>query len=107
MGATRCVPARDQHNRLVRGLRGGNQFSMLVRKTEPKPIRVYLQDGQNDQNIYGGDWWIANQDMLSALRYAGYDVEHAWGDGGHNGKHGAAVMPDALRWLWKGYPETG
>ena len=87
------------------GLRGGNQFSILVRKTEPKPLRVYLQDGKNDLNIYGGDWWIANQDMLSALKYAGYDVEYAWGDGGHNGKHGAAIMPDALRWLWKGYPE--
>ena len=87
------------------GLRGGNQFSMLVRKTEPKPLRIFLQDGQTDLNIYGGDWWIANQDMLSALKYAGYDVEHAWGDGGHNGKHGAAVMPDAMRWLWKGYPE--
>ncbi len=87
------------------GLRGGNQFSMLVRKTEPKPLRIFLQDGKNDLNIYGGDWWMANQDMLSALKYAGYDVEHVWGDGGHNGKHGAAIMPDAMRWLWKGYPE--
>ncbi len=87
------------------GLRGGNQFSILVRKTEPKPLRVFLQDGERDLNIYGGDWWVANQDMLSALKYAGYDVHHVWGDGGHNGKHGAAVMPDALRWLWKGYPE--
>lgn len=87
------------------GLRGGNQFSMLVRKTEPKPLRIYLQDGQTDLNIYGGDWWIANQDMLSALKYAGYDVQYSWGDGGHNGNHGAAIMPDAMRWVWKGYPE--
>ncbi|MCC6509019.1 MAG: SMP-30/gluconolactonase/LRE family protein [Pirellulaceae bacterium] len=87
------------------GLRGGNQFSMLVRKTEPRPLKVFLQDGRADLNIYGGDWWTANQDMLSALKYAGYEVEHVWGEGGHNGQHGAAIMPDALRWLWKGYPE--
>jgi gluconolactonase len=87
------------------GLRGGNQFATLVRKSEPKPLRVFLQDGNHDLNIYGGDWWIANQDMLSALKYAGYDVHHAWGEGGHDGKHAAAIMPDALRWLWRGYPE--
>lgn len=86
------------------GLRGGNEYPVLVRKTEPKPIRVYLQDGSNDQNIYGGNWWIANQDMLSALEFAGYAVEHAWGDGGHDGRQGAAVFPDAMRWLWKDYP---
>ncbi len=87
------------------GLRGGNQFSMLVRKTEPKPLRVFLQDGSKDLNIYGGDWWTANQDMLSALQYAGYDVNHVWGDGGHDGKHSASIMPDALKWLWRDYPE--
>lgn len=86
------------------GLRGGNDFPTLVRKVEPKPIRVFLQDGSSDLNIYAGDWWVANQDMLSALRWAGYDVKHAWGEGGHNGKHGAAIMPDAMRWLWRDYP---
>jgi sugar lactone lactonase YvrE/enterochelin esterase-like enzyme len=87
------------------GLRGGNAYPMLIRKCEPKPIRVFLQDGKNDLNIYGGDWWIANQDMLSALKYAGYDVNHAWGDGGHDGRHAAAIMPEALRWLWRDYPQ--
>ena len=51
------------------GLRGGNEFPVLIRKTEPKPIRVFLQDGQNDLNNYTGSWFIANQDMLSALEY--------------------------------------
>jgi gluconolactonase len=86
------------------GLRGGDELSTLVRKTEPKPIRIFLQDGDHDLNIYAGDWWVANLQMLSALKYAGYAVEHVWGNGGHNGKQGAAVMPDALRWLWKDYP---
>lgn len=86
-------------------LRGGNDFPALVRKTENKPIRVFLQDGRNDLDLYAGSWWAANQDMLAALEYAGYDVDHAWGEGGHNGKHAAAIMPDILRWLWRDYPE--
>ena len=87
------------------GLRGGNDCPTLIRKTEPKPIRVFLQDGSGDLNIYGGNWWVANQDMLSALQFAGYDVKHEWGDGGHNGRHGGAIFPDAMRWLWRDYPE--
>lgn len=86
------------------GLRGGNNLPNLVRKLEPKPLRIFLQDGSNDQNIYGGNWFIANQDMLSALEWAGYDVNHVWGDGGHNQKHASAIFPDALRWLWRDYP---
>ena len=87
------------------GLRGGNVYPTLVRKVEPKPIRVFLEDGSNDLNIYGGDWWMANQELERALIFAGYEVEHNWGTGGHNGKHATEVFPDAMRWLWKGWPE--
>ena len=82
------------------GLRGGDTLA-LVRKTEPKPLRIFLQDGKNDLNIYGGDWWMANQTMLRALECSGYEVEHAFGEGGHDGKHGAAIFPDVMRWLWE------
>lgn len=87
------------------GLRGGHSYSTLIRKYEPKPIRVFLQDGANDLNIYGGDWWMANQAMERSLAFAGYEVQHVWGEGAHNGRHGAAIFPDAMRWLWKGWPE--
>jgi sugar lactone lactonase YvrE len=83
------------------GLRGGDVYPTLIRKSEPKPLRVYLQDGSNDNNGYGGSWWFANQAMLSAFEFAGYEVNHVWGDGAHNSKHGASVLPEALRWLWK------
>jgi gluconolactonase len=86
-------------------LRGGGEFPTLVRKHEPKPIRVFLQDGSNDLNLYAGSWWLANQSMLSALEFAGYDVNHAWGEGGHDGKQGSAIMPDVLKWLWRDYPQ--
>ena len=87
-------------------LRGGMRYPSLIRRYEPKPIRVFLQDGSGDLNIYGGDWWMANQTMERALVFAGYEVEHVWGDGGHTGKHATAIFPDALRWLWKDWPKA-
>lgn len=87
------------------GLRGGDRYPTLIRKTEPKPLRIFLQDGASDLNIYGGDWWMANQTMERALTFAGYDVTHVWGEGTHNGRQGAALFPDAIRWLWRDWPK--
>jgi len=86
-------------------LRGGMRYPTLIRKFEPKPIRIFMQDGENDNNKYGGDWWMANQTMERALQFAGYEVRHVWGTGGHTGKQATAVLPDAMRWLWKDYPK--
>lgn len=87
------------------GLRGGDVYPTLVRKFEPKQLRVYLQDGSKDLNIYGGDWWMANQTMERALAFAGYEVKHSWNDGGHNGGLAAGVFPEAMAFLWKDWPE--
>src|SRR5207244_7429670 len=86
-------------------LRGGMRYPSLIRKYEPKPIRIFLQDGSNDLNIYGGDWWMVNQTMERALTFSGYEVNHVWGDGGHTGKQATMAFPDAMRWLWKDWPK--
>ena len=88
------------------GLRGGDEFPTLVRKTEPKPLRIFLEDGSHDLNIYAGDWWVANQDMLSALKWAGYEVNHVWGQEGHNSKGAKKIIAEALAWLWADYPRA-
>ena len=85
-------------------LRGGDIYPNLIRKMEPKPLRVFLQDGRNDLNLYAGAWLLANQSMASALKYSGYESTLMVSTEGHNSKHGAAILPDALRWLWKDYP---
>jgi enterochelin esterase-like enzyme len=86
-------------------LRGGDIYPALIRKTEPKPLRVFLQDGSHDLNNFAGDWWLANQSMASALTFAGYDVKFVTGDKDHDMIQGGAIMPDALRWLWRDYPQ--
>ncbi len=87
------------------GLRGGDRYPILIRKYEPQPIRIFLQDGSNDLNIYAGDWFKANEMMERSLTFAGYEVNHVWGEGAHNGLHGTSVFPQAMRWLWKDWPK--
>jgi len=86
-------------------LRGGDVYAALIRKMEPLPLRVFLQDGKNDLNLYAGNWYLANQEIASSLDLAGYDYKFVVGDGGHDSKHAFAILPDALRWLWEGYPK--
>jgi enterochelin esterase family protein len=82
-------------------IRHGDQYPGLIRKTERKPIRVYLQDGSGDLDNLHGSWPLANLAMAASLRYMDYDYKFVYGDGGHNGKHGGALMADSLRWLWR------
>ena len=87
------------------GLRGADRYPILVRKYEPKPIRIFMQDGSNDLNLSFGDWWKANEYMERSFAFSGYEVKHIWGEGGHNGKQGTAIFPDAMKWLWSGWPK--
>ncbi|HVJ67455.1 MAG TPA: SMP-30/gluconolactonase/LRE family protein, partial [Caulifigura sp.] len=83
-------------------LRGGNIYPSLIRKTEPKPIRVYMADTSGDLDNPFGHWPLANQQMNSALAYMGYDVRFDYAEGGgHNADYGGAHFPDALKWLWR------
>jgi sugar lactone lactonase YvrE len=86
-------------------MRGGHEYPALIRKTDPKPMRVFLEDGSTDAwNPLFGSWFDANLNMESALTFAGYDVAHAWGNHGHDGRPGQLIFPDVMRWLWRDYP---
>lgn len=82
-------------------IRGGHVYPALIRKTERKPIRVFLQDGSGDLDNVHGSWPLANQEMAAALKFSKYDYRFEYGDGGHNGKQGGAILPESLRWLWR------
>jgi enterochelin esterase family protein len=82
-------------------IRGGDVYPGRIRQAKPKPIRVFLQGGSGDLDNKFGNWPLANQQMALALKFAKYDYQFVFGDGGHNGKHGGAILPDSLRWLWR------
>ena len=93
-------------------LRGGNQYADIVRKSEKKPIRVFLQDGRNDQRSLAvdgtydesRDWFVQNVRLTQALTEKGYDVNYTWSIGKHGLKQGGGLLPDMLRWLWRDQP---
>ncbi len=84
---------------------GGHNYPPLIRRLPRKPIRVFLQDGANDLDCEYGNWPLANQEMAAALAFAGYDYQFVYGQGFHSPLHGRAILPDALRWLWRPDPE--
>lgn len=84
-------------------IRHGDTYPGIIRQTELKPIRVYLQDGKHDLDNEFGNWPLANQQMYAALKFKGYDVRFDFGEGAHNGNHAGSIFPDALRWLWRDY----
>lgn len=86
-------------------IRGGHVYPALIRKTKPKPIRIFLQDGDKDLDNAHGNWWLSNLQMEAALKFAKYDHKFVGGKGEHNGKHGGAILPDSLRWLWRDHQD--
>ena len=88
------------------GMRGADAYPTLVRKTEPKPIRIFLQDGAQDTwNPLFDNWYTQNRSLEESLGLAGYDVNHSWGTLGHEGSHAQSLFPDVVKWLWRDYPQ--
>jgi enterochelin esterase family protein len=81
-------------------IRGGYVYPALLRKTDKKPLKVFLEDGENDLDNQFGNWPLANQDMAAALKFAGYDYQFIMGKGTHNTKHAGSIFPETLRWIW-------
>jgi enterochelin esterase family protein len=91
-------------------LRGGNAYPDIIRKSDKKPIRIFLCDGRNDNRgqrpgdpsyNQARDWFYQNVRMMQALTEKGYDLNYAWGMNKHGQKMGGAIFPDMMRWLWR------
>jgi enterochelin esterase-like enzyme len=87
-------------------IRGGHNYEALIRKQPVRPIRVFLQDGSGDLDNEHGNWPLANQQMAASLNYKKYDHQFVYGEGGHNGIHGGAILPESLRWLWRDWKDA-
>ena len=102
-------------------IRGGHVYPALVRRMQRQPtsssatepektrwaqiqkLRVFLQEGSNDLDNLHGNWPLANREMEAALKFAKIESQLVMGDGGHGGKHGGAILPDTMRWIWRGH----
>jgi enterochelin esterase-like enzyme len=81
-------------------IKGGHEYPNLIRKGSKKDIKVFLQDGTGDLDNIHGNWWLANLEMEASLKFKGYEYKFEKGTGGHSGKHGGAILPESLVWLW-------
>jgi enterochelin esterase-like enzyme len=82
---------------------GGHNYAALIRKLDKKPIRIFMQDGENDLDNVHGSWPLANQTFAKALEFKGYDYKFEYGHGFHSDRHGRALLPASLKWLWRDY----
>ena len=92
---------------------GGQDYPALIRREAIRPLSIFFQDGSKDLDNEWGNWFLANQQMVAALDYANraadrrqrpgprYDVTYVWTDGQHSDAHPGALLPEALRWLWR------
>jgi enterochelin esterase-like enzyme len=93
-------------------LRGGHAYADIVQKSDKKPIRVFLQDGRNDNRGVGRggnydetrDWFLQNVRLMKALTDKGYEVNYSWGMNRHGQSMGGAILPEMMRWLWRDHP---
>jgi hypothetical protein len=88
-------------------IRGQHIYPELVAETERKPIRIFMQDGRNDNrrpDDLKWDWFYQNVRLMNALTKKGYELNYAWGIGNHGQKQGGAMFPDMMRWLWRDQP---
>ena len=92
-------------------LRGEHIYPELVMEAEKKPIRIFMQDGRNDNRALRGEVWRQNNDwfyqnvrLMEALTKKGYEVNYVWGIGNHGQKQGGAIYPEMMRWLWRDHP---
>lgn len=97
----------DRFRRVLSAV-GGGPDPELIARTPRKPLRVFMQAAHHDTN------WNEREDNMfaddlrvaAALAEGGYDFRLVLGDGHHTpapGNHGATILPDALRWLWRNH----
>jgi enterochelin esterase-like enzyme len=84
-------------------LEGGNRYPDLIREAPKKPLRIFLQTVMRDANWNSAQFNFLSNNLrvAAALAERGYDFRLVLGDGAHSGNHDGAILPDALRWLWR------
>ena len=83
----------------------------LISDSAVKPLRVWLEVAQNDNGAGTAaearrNWVIANQRMAAVLKAKGYHYQLIYAkNGGHTeAKIINQTLPQALEYLWQGYP---
>ena len=87
----------------------------LIPNSPPKPLRIWMEVGDKDllnpnimrDNMH--DWVLANENMAKVLADKGYHYQFVFArNAGHcDGTMKQQTLPEALEYVWKGYPIAG
>ena len=86
----------------------------LIPHSDPKPIRIWMEVGDRDllnpnvmrDNMH--DWVAANNRMATVLKAKGYHYQYVFAvNAGHVDRAvKSQTLPEALEWVWQGYPAS-
>lgn len=83
----------------------------FIPKMKRKPLRIWMEVGENDNRSRDEEptwhnWVLANQRTAAALKVKGYHYQFVFAQqAGHvDGRVVNQTLPQALEWVWKGYP---
>jgi enterochelin esterase-like enzyme len=87
----------------------------LIPNSPKKPLRLWLEVGDRDNYNPNAmrdemhDWVVANENMVKALAAKGYQYQFVFArNAGHtDGAVKRQTLPEALEYLWHGYPMAG
>ena len=84
----------------------------LIPNSPAKPLRIWMEVGDRDNGGTGDvmhDWVIANENMAKVLAAKGYHYQFVFArNAGHvDGAVKRQTLPEALEYVWQGYPIAG
>ena len=87
----------------------------LIPNSPAKPLRIWMEVGDRDNfnpNVMGDhmhDWVVANENMAKVLAAKGYHYQFVFArNAGHTDREvKQQTLPEALEYLWQGYPIAG
>ena len=82
---------------------GGNIYPFKVRREPKRNLRVWMNDGSEDQEANSGSWPLQNIQLANSLKLKGYDFHFSFGGGTHHAALAASELPQCLTWLWRDY----
>jgi enterochelin esterase-like enzyme len=87
----------------------------LIPNTPAKPLRIWMEAGDRDNynsnalrdNMH--DWVVANENMAKVLAAKGYHYQFVFArNAGHTDRAvRSQILPEALEYVWQGYPIAG
>jgi enterochelin esterase-like enzyme len=88
---------------------GWEMHERLMPNSPAKPIRIWMEVGDRDNGGTGDemhDWVIANENMAKVLAAKGYHYQFVFAiNAGHTDRAvKAQTLPEALEYVWQGYP---